>query len=65
VNTRLKRALHFSAFASLREPACRDYYGRTRAEENDHRSALVCLVRRRTNVLYVMLETGLHTNAVK
>ncbi len=47
-----------SAFASLREPASRIYYDRKRAEGKDHRSALICLARRRTNVLYVMLKTG-------
>lgn len=57
-NTRLKRALYLSAFASLREPASREYYDRKRAEGKDHRSALVCLARRRTNVLYTMLKTG-------
>jgi transposase len=56
-NTRLKRALYLSAFASLREPASREYYDRKRAEGKDHRSALVCLARRRTNVLYAMLKT--------
>lgn len=57
-NARLKRALYLSAFASLREPASRIYYDRKRAEGKDHRSALICLARRRTNVLYVMLKTG-------
>lgn len=56
-NTRLKRALYLSAFASLREPASREYYDRKRAEGKDHRSALVCLARRRTNVLFTMLKT--------
>jgi transposase len=56
-NTRLKRALYLSAFASLREPVSRAYYDRKRAEGKDHRSALVCLARRRTNVLYAMLKT--------
>ena len=55
---RLKRALYLSAFASLREPASRAYYDRKRAEGKDHRSALVCLARRRTNVLYAMLASG-------
>ncbi|OZF26180.1 transposase [Rhodococcus sp. 14-2483-1-2] len=57
-NTRLKRALYLSSFASLREPASREYYDRKRAEGKDHRSALVRLARRRTNVLYTMLKTG-------
>ena len=57
-NTRLKRALYLSAFASLRDQASREYYDRKRAEGKDHRSALVCLARRRTNVLYAMLQRG-------
>lgn len=58
-NTRLKRALYLSAFASLREPSSREYYDRKREEGKNHRAALICLARRRVNVLYAMLKTGM------
>ena len=45
-----------SSFACLREPASRKYYDRKRAEGKGHRSAWICLARRRINLLYVMLE---------
>ncbi|OZC87765.1 hypothetical protein CH272_18305 [Rhodococcus sp. 05-340-1] len=57
-NIRLKRALYLSAFASLRDQASREYDDRKRAEGEDHRSALICLARRRTNVLYAMPHRG-------
>ncbi|KQU06337.1 transposase [Rhodococcus sp. Leaf7] len=57
-NARLKRAMYLSAFASLREPASRAYYDRKRTEGKNHRSALICLARRRSNVLYAMLSSG-------
>lgn len=57
-NARLKRAMYLSVFASLREPASRAYYDRKRAEGKNHRSALICLARRRSDVLYAMLTHG-------
>lgn len=48
----------FSAFASLREPASRAYHDRKRAGGKNHRAALICLARRRSNVLYAMLKSG-------
>lgn len=54
-NTRLKRAMYLTAFASLKRPASREYYDRKRAEGKTHHAALICLARRRTNVLYAML----------
>ena len=54
-NTRLKRAMYLSAFASLKNPSSRAYYDRKRAEGKSHHAALICLARRRSNVLYAML----------
>ncbi len=57
-NKNLKRALFFSAFAALRaDPVSRAYYDRKRAEGKRHTAALICLARRRTNVLYAMIKT--------
>ncbi|GAA3220242.1 hypothetical protein GCM10017691_04370 [Pseudonocardia petroleophila] len=54
----LKKALFLSAFASLADPASRTYYDRKRAEGERHNSALICLTRRRLDVLYAMLRSG-------
>lgn len=54
-NKRLKRALFLAAFASLPHPASRVYYDRKRAEGKRHNAALICLARRRTDVLFAML----------
>jgi transposase len=53
----LKKALFLSAFASLADPASRAYYDRKRAEGKRHNSALICLTRRRLDVLYAMLRS--------
>lgn len=50
--------MYLSAFAALRDPLSRTYYDRKRAEGKNHRSALICLARRRSNVLYAMLSNG-------
>lgn len=57
-NRKLKRALFLSAFAALHEPASRTYYDRKRAEGKKHNAALICLARRRCDVLYAMLKNG-------
>ena len=54
-NRALKSALFLSAFASLSDPASRAYYDRKRAEGKRHNAALVCLARRRVDVLFAML----------
>lgn len=54
----LKTALFLSAFASLADPASRAYYDRKRAEGKRHNSALICLTRRRLDVLFAMLRSG-------
>ncbi|MET9031165.1 transposase, partial [Nocardia sp. NPDC004168] len=57
-NHKLKRALFLSAFAALHDPASRAYYDRKRAEGKKHNAALICLARRRCDVLYAMLKHG-------
>jgi hypothetical protein len=52
---RLKRAFFLAAFASLADPVSRAYYDRKRAEGKRHNAALICLARRRCDVLFAML----------
>jgi transposase len=54
-NHALKNALFLSAFASLKDSDSRAYYDRKRAEGKRHNAALICLARRRTDVLFAML----------
>jgi transposase len=54
-NHALKSALFLSAFASLGDPDSRAYYDRKRAQGKKHNAALICLARRRTDVIYAML----------
>ncbi|AEA29048.1 transposase IS116/IS110/IS902 family protein (plasmid) [Pseudonocardia dioxanivorans CB1190] len=54
-NHALKSALFLSAFASLADPTSRAYYDRKRAAGKRHNAALICLARRRTDVIYAML----------
>jgi transposase len=54
-NHRLKDALFLAAFASLRHPPSRTYYDRKRAEGKRHTQAVLCLARRRVDVLHAML----------
>ena len=57
-NKQLKRAFFLSAFAALRaDPISRAYYDRKRAEGKKHNAALICLARRRCDVLHAMLKT--------
>ncbi len=56
-NKHLKRALFLSAFAALRsDPTSRAYYDRKRAQGKKHNAALICLTRRRCDVLFAMLK---------
>lgn len=57
-NRDLKRVLYLSAFASLRDPASRAYYDRKRREGKHHVAAVLCLARRRCDVLHAMIRTG-------
>jgi transposase len=57
-NHRLKNAMFLAAFASLRDPASKAFYDRKRAEGKRHNAALICLARRRCDVILAMLRTG-------
>lgn len=56
-NRKLKRAMFLSAFAALHDPTSRAYYDRKRAEGKKHNAALICLARRRCDVLHAMLKS--------
>ncbi len=56
-NKQLKRAFFLAAFASLSHPPSRAYYDRKRAEGKKHNAAIICLARRRADVLHAMLRT--------
>ena len=57
-NRKLKRAFFLAAFAALADPTSRAYYDRKRAQGKRHNAALICLARRRCDVLYAMLRDG-------
>jgi transposase len=57
-NHRLKNAMLLAAFTSLRLPESKAFYDRKRAEGKRHNAALICLARRRCNVILAMLRTG-------
>jgi transposase len=57
-NHRLKNAMFLAAFASLRSPDSKAFYDRKRAEGKRHNAAIICLARRRCNVILAMLTTG-------
>nr|WP_322621394.1 IS110 family transposase [Streptomyces acidicola] len=57
-NKQLKRAFFLSAFAALANPASRAYYNKKIAQGKHHTQALLCLARRRADVLFAMLRDG-------
>lgn len=57
-NRKLKRAFFLAAFAALADPTSRAYYDKKRAEGKKHNAALICLARRRCDVLFAMLRTA-------
>ena len=57
-NRLLKRAFFLAAFASLADPASRTYYDRKINEGKRHNQALICLARRRSDVIFAMLKNG-------
>lgn len=59
-NHRLKNAMFLSAFASLNDPDSRAFYDRKRAEGKRQNAALICLARRRCDVIHAMLRTSDH-----
>jgi transposase len=57
-NKALKHVLYQSAFCAMRnDPASKAYYARKRAEGKRHSHALICLARRRVDVLHAILKT--------
>lgn len=54
-NHRLKNAMFLAAFASLRSPDSKAFYDRKRAEGKKHNAAVICLARRRCDVILAML----------
>lgn len=59
-NHRLKNAMFLAAFASLRDPESKTFYDRKRAEGKKHNAALICLARRRCDVILAMLRNREH-----
>ncbi|MER6477171.1 IS110 family transposase [Streptomyces filamentosus] len=57
-NKQLKRAFFLSAFAALGDPASRAYYDKKSAQGKHRTQALLCLARRRADVLFAMLHDG-------
>jgi len=49
-----------AAFAALADPTSRAYYDRKRAEGKKRNAALICLARRRCDVIYAMLRDKAH-----
>ena len=57
-NHRLKNALFTAAFvATQHDPDARAYYQRKRSEGKRHNAAVVCVARRRCNIILAMLKT--------
>ncbi|MGW3670084.1 IS110 family transposase, partial [Streptomyces sp. NPDC005166] len=54
----LKRAFFLSAFAALADPRSRAYYDKKISQGKHHTQALLCLARRRADVLFAMLRDG-------
>jgi transposase len=54
----LKRAFFLAALASLNDPTSRAYYDKKIAQGKRHTQALLCLARRRIDVLFAMLRDG-------
>jgi transposase len=59
-NHRLKNAMFLAAFAALRDPESKTFYDRKRAEGKKHNAALICLARRRCDVILAMLRSREH-----
>ncbi|MEV4744729.1 IS110 family transposase [Streptomyces sp. NPDC049555] len=57
-NKQLKRAFFLAAFASLADPVSRTYYDKKIAQGKHHTQAILCLARRRVDVLFAMLRDG-------
>ncbi|GAA5072389.1 hypothetical protein GCM10023336_59120 [Streptomyces similanensis] len=57
-NEQLKRAFFLGVFAALGDPASRAYYDKEIAQGKHRTQALLCLARRRADVLFAMLRDG-------
>ncbi len=58
-NHRLKNAMFIAAFVATRhDPAARAYYQRKRAEGKKHNAAVICVARRRCDLILAMLKTA-------
>jgi len=57
-NHRLKNALFLAAFAAIRTGESKAFYDRKRAEGKRHNAAVICLARRRCDVILAMLRNG-------
>jgi hypothetical protein len=56
--------MFLAAFASLRDPASKAFCDRKRAEGKRHNAALICLARRRCDVILAMLRNREHYQLV-
>jgi transposase len=64
-NRRIKNVFFNAALSALiPDPNSRRYYDKKRAEGKHHTVAMLCLARRRLNVMHAMLRTGSHYRAV-
>jgi hypothetical protein len=54
----LKNAMFLAAFASLRAPASKELSDRKRAEGKRHNATVICLARRRCDVILATLKNG-------
>jgi hypothetical protein len=52
--------MFLAAFASLRSPDSKTFYDRKRAEGKKHNAAVICLARRRCDVIHAMLRNREH-----
>ena len=58
-NHRLKNAMFLAAFvAAQHDPTAKAYYQRKRAEGKKHNAAVICLARKRCDIILAMLKTG-------
>lgn len=57
-NKQLKRVFSLLAFAALGDPTSRAYYDKKLAQSKHHTQALLCLARRRDDVMFAMLRDG-------
>jgi len=65
-NHRLKDAMFLAAFvASQHDPTAKAYYQKKRAEGKNHTAAMICLTRRRCDLILDMLKTGTPYNPTR